>query len=190
MVEYTPQEYLFVLQTILGEDTCVAYASVFDAQNFKRNVPSENEEEYLSKFKKQAELLLEDQSCVHLREYLETEYKRDIQEQASTLQEFHFTGDDVKKILNNLLKDRTTDLSESSVKDITSILKMMYENGSLDSGDNFQRHFVTIPKKYDCICAGCNKEMYAVEGIDNKCPNCGMVYKWANERFYPKMEKL
>jgi hypothetical protein len=192
LVDFSLQEYLFVLQTILGEDPCVAYASVFDGQNFKRNVPSEDEEEYLAQFQKKAEALLETQDCVHLKEYLETEYQRDIQEQASTLKDFKFTGSDVQKILNNLLRDRTLDLSESSVKDITSILKMMYENGSLDSGDNFQRHWITIPSKYNTICPQCSREGYAVEGLDFRCKFCGCIAKWdeSQRRYFPNLEHL
>ena len=44
LVDFSLQEYLFVLQTILGEEPCVAYSTVFDGQNFKRNVRSEDEE--------------------------------------------------------------------------------------------------------------------------------------------------
>lgn len=192
LVDFTLQEYLFVLQVVLEEDIRVAYASVFDTAEFKRNVPSEDEEEYLAQFQKKAETLLETQNCVHLKEYLETEYQRDIQEQASSLEEFHFTGADVQKILNNLLRDRTLDLSESSVKDITSILKMMYENGSLDSGDSFQRHWITIPNKYNALCLNCSHEFYAVEGLSMKCPNCGAVYNWDEQqrRFIPEIPHL
>lgn len=192
LIDFTLQEYMFVLQVVLGEDIRVAYANVFDAAEFKRNIPSEDEDEYLSQFQKKAETLLETQNCVHLKEYLETEYRRDIQEQASSLEEFHFTGADVQKILNNLLKDRTESLSESSVKDITSILKMMYESGSLDSGDSFQRHWITVPKKYDVICPKCNREGYAAEGLSFRCSHCGFVARWSEEerRYFPELSKL
>ena len=192
LVDFTLQEYLFVLQVVLEEDIRVAYASVFDTAEFKRNVPSEDEEEYLAQFQKKAETLLETQNCVHLKEYLETEYQRDIQEQASSLEEFHFTGADVQKILNNLLRDRTLDLSESSVKDITSILKMMYENGSLDSGDSFQRHWITIPNKYNTVCPQCSREGYAVEGLDFRCEFCGCIAKWdeSQRRYFPNLGHL
>ena len=58
LVDFTPQEYMFVLQTILGERPEVAYASTYDLGNFKRNVPSEDEEDYLASFKQQAQILL------------------------------------------------------------------------------------------------------------------------------------
>lgn len=190
LVDFSLQEYLFVLQTILGEDPCVAYASVFDGQNFKRNVPSEDEEEYLATKRKDAEIMLDQQNCRQLREYLEQEYRSDIQEQSSNLSDYRFTGAEVQKLLNNLLRDRSQELSEASVRDILALLKTMYETGTLDSGDSFQNHFITIPKKYDCICPQCNHEQYLVEGVDNKCTSCGMVFRWDNERFWPQPQKL
>lgn len=190
LVDFSLQEYLFVLQTILGEDLCVAYASVYDTTEFKRNVPSEDEEEYLASKRKDAEIMLEQQNCRHLREYLEQEYRSDIQEQASTLKDFKFTGAEVQRLLNNLLHERSQELSEASVRDILALIKSMYDSGALDSGDSFQNHFITIPKKYDCICSNCNREMYLVEGCDNKCPACGATYYWRDNRFYPELSKL
>ena len=190
LVDFSLQEYLFVLQTILGEEPCVAYSSVFDLQNFKRNVPSEDEEDYLASFKQQAQILLETQNCRQLRDYLESEYQIDVQEKASNLKDYRFTGAEIQRLLNNLLHDRSDDLSEASVRDILALIKSMYDSGALDSGDNFSNHFITVPKNYDVICTNCNHEMYATEGIDIKCPHCGQVYHWADNRFWPEMQKL
>jgi predicted RNA-binding Zn-ribbon protein involved in translation (DUF1610 family) len=192
LVDFSLQEYLFVLQTILGEDPCVAYASVFDGQNFKRNVPSEDEEEYLASKRKDAEIMLEQQNCRHLREYLEQEYRSDIQEQASTLKDFKFTGAEVQRLLNNLLHERSQELSEASVRDILALIKSMYDSGALDSGDSFQNHFITIPSKYNALCLNCSHEFYAVEGLSMKCPNCGAVYNWDEQqrRFIPEIPHL
>lgn len=192
LVDFSLQEYLFVLQTILGEDPCVAYASVFDGQNFKRNVPSEDEEEYLASKRKDAEIMLEQQNCRHLREYLEQEYRSDIQEQASTLKDFKFTGAEVQRLLNNLLHERSQELSEASVRDILALIKSMYDSGALDSGDSFQNHFITIPNKYNALCLNCSHEFYAVEGLSMKCPNCGAVYNWDEQqrRFIPEIPHL
>lgn len=190
LVDFSLQEYLFVLQTILGEDLCVAYASVYDTTEFKRNVPSEDEEEYLASKRKDAEIMLEQQNCRQLQEYLEQEYRSDIQERASNLSDYRFTGAEVQRLLNNLLRERSQELSEASVRDILALLKTMYETGTLDSGDSYQNHFITIPKKYDCICPQCNHEQYLVEGVDNKCTSCGMVFRWDNERFWPQPQKL
>lgn len=189
-IDFSLQQYFFVLQIVLGEDPCVAYANTFDVQQFKRNVPSEDEDEYLNTLKRDAQDMLETQNCRQLREYLEQEYRSDIQEQASTLKDFKFTGSDVQKLLNNLLHERSQELSEASVRDILALIKSMYDSGALDSGDNFQNHFITIPKKYDCICGNCNREMYLVEGCDNKCPACGATYYWRDNRFYPEPSKL
>jgi hypothetical protein len=190
LVDFTLQEYMFVLQVVLGERIEVAYANTFDTQEYKRNVPSEGEEEYLASKRKDAEIMLEQQNCRHLREYLEQEYHSDIQEQASTLKDFKFTGAEVQRLLNNLLHERSQELSEASVRDILALIKSMYDSGALDSGDNFQNNFITIPKKYDCICVNCNREMYLVEGCDNKCPACGATYYWRDNRFYPELSKL
>ena len=192
LVDFSLQEYLFVLQTILGEDPCVAYASVYDTQEFKRNVPSEDEEEYLASKRKDAEIMLEQQNCRHLREYLEQEYRSDIQEQASTLKDFKFTGSEVQKLLNNLLHERSQELSEASVRDILALIKSMYDSGALDSGDSFQNHFITIPNKYNALCLNCSHEFYAVEGLSMKCPNCGAVYNWDEQqrRFIPEIPHL
>ncbi len=190
LVDYTPQEYMFVLQVVLGERQEVAYANTYDTTEFKRNVPSEEEEEYLAQFRQKAQDLIDTQNCRQLKEYLEEEYQIDVQEKASNLQDYRFTGAEVQKLLNNLLHDRSSELSEASVRDILALIKSMYDSGALDSGDNFQNHFITIPKKYDAICIQCNHEFYATEGIDIKCSNCGQVYKWADNRFYPALQKL
>lgn len=190
LVDFTLQEYMFVLQVVLGERMEVAYANSFDASEFNHNVPSEEEEEYLTSKRHDAQILLEQQNCKHLKEYLEQEYRSDIQEKASNLSDYRFTGAEVQRLLNNLLHDRSQELSEASVRDILALIKSMYDSGALDSGDSFSQHFVTIPKKYDCICPQCNHEQYLVEGVDNKCPSCGMVFRWDNERFWPQPSKL
>lgn len=192
LVDFTLQEYMFVLQVVLGERLEVAYANTFDTQEFKRNVPSEDEEEYLASKRKDAEIMLEQQNCRHLREYLEQEYRSDIQEQASTLKDFKFTGAEVQRLLNNLLHERSQELSEASVRDILALIKSMYDSGALDSGDSFQNHFITIPNKYNALCLNCSHEFYAVEGLSIKCPNCGAVYNWDEQqrRFIPEIPHL
>ena len=190
LVDFTLQEYMFVLQVVLGERLEVAYANTFDTAEYKRNVPSEDEEDYLASKRKDAEIMLEQQNCRQLQEYLEQEYRSDIQERASNLSDYRFTGAEVQRLLNNLLRERSQELSEASVRDILALLKTMYETGTLDSGDSYQNHFITIPKKYDCICPQCNHEQYLVEGVDNKCTSCGMVFRWDSERFYPQPQKL
>lgn len=190
LVDFSPQQYLFVLQIVLGERLEVAYGNTFDIAEFKRNVPSEDEEVYLASLKNDAQIMIDTQECRQLKDELEALYKSDIQEKSSTLEDFKFTGSDVQKLLNNLLNERSRDLSEASVRDILALIKSMYDSGALDSGDQFQQHFITIPKKYDCICRNCNREMYLVEGVDNRCPACGAIYYWRDNRFYPELSKL
>lgn len=192
LVDFTLQEYMFVLQVVLGERLEVAYANTFDTSEYKRNVPSEDEEEYLATKRKDAEIMLEQQNCRHLREYLEQEYRSDIQEQASTLKDFKFTGAEVQRLLNNLLHERSQELSEASVRDILALIKSMYDSGALDSGDSFSQHFVTIPSKYNTICPQCNREGYAVEGLDFRCQHCGCIAKWdeSQRRYFPNLGHL
>ena len=192
LVDFTPQEYIFVLQVILGERPEVAYASVYDIGDFKRNVPSEDEEDYLASFKQQAQILLETQDCRQLRDYLESEYQIDVQEKASNLKDYRFTGAEIQRLLNNLLHDRSSELSEASVRDILALIKSMYDSGALDSGDSFQNHFITVPNKYNTICPQCNKEGYAVEGLDFRCEFCGCTARWdeSQHRYFPNLGHL
>jgi hypothetical protein len=192
MVDFTLQEYMFVVQVVLGERPEVAYANVYDEAEFNRSVPSEDEDDYLMRFKRDAEILLGQQQCIQLKEYLEQEYQIEVQDKASTLKDYKFTGAEVQKLLNNLLHDRSSELSEASVRDVLALIKSMYDSGALDSGDNFQQHFITIPKKYDILCPQCSRENYAVEGLDFHCPHCGMVARWSEEerRFFPQLNKL
>lgn len=192
LVDFTLQEYLFVLQVVLGERMEVAYANTFDTVEYQSNVPSAEEEEYLASKRKDAEIMLEQQNCRHLREYLEQEYRSDIQEQSSNLSDYRFTGAEVQKLLNNLLRDRSQELSEASVRDILALLKTMYDTGTLDSGDSFQNHFITIPNKYNTICPQCSREGYAVQGLDFRCQHCGSVAKWdeSQHRYFPQLNHL
>lgn len=192
LVDFTLQEYLFVLQVVLGERMEVAYANTFDTVEYQSNVPSAEEEEYLASKRKDAEIMLEQQNCRHLREYLEQEYRSDIQEQSSHLSDYRFTGAEVQKLLNNLLRDRSQELSEASVRDILALLKTMYDTGTLDSGDSFQNHFITIPNKYNTICPQCSREGYAVQGLDFRCQHCGSVAKWdeSQHRYFPQLNHL
>ena len=192
LVDFTPQEYMFVLQVILGERPEVAYASTYDLANFKRNVPSEDEEDYLASFKQQAQILLETQNCRQLRDYLESEYQVDVQEKASNLKDYRFTGAEIQRLLNNLLHDRSSELSEASVRDILALIKSMYDSGALDSGDNFSQHFITVPNKYNTICPQCSREGYAVDGLDFRCEHCGCIAKWDEntKRYFPNLEHL
>lgn len=186
------KEYLFVQQVVFKEDIRVAYANVFDAKEFTKNVPNEDEEIYLNKFKNDAETLLEKQDCKHLKEYLEQSLKSYIQDEASSLQDYKFTGSDVQKLLSNLLKNRSEDLDDASVKDILSLIKSMYDSGALDSSDGFQQHFIQIHDPFNALCTSCNREFEARAGMGAICPHCGQAYKWveSEKRFYPNISKL
>lgn len=191
-VNVTLQEYFFVVQVVFGEDIRVAYASVFDTSNFKSSVPSEDEEEYLNTHRRDAEILLEKQNCAYLKEYIEQELQSYVQDAATKLEDFKFTGADVQRLLGNLLHNRSESLDDASVRDILSLIKGMYESGALDSGDSFSRHFITLHDPFNALCTTCNHEFEAHAGIDIVCPHCGQVYQWSEDerRFYPAVAKL
>lgn len=190
-LDFDVKEYLFCLQVVVGEDIALAYANTFDVAEFKRMIGTEDEEEYLSKIKKTAEIQLEQQNCVHLLEILESNYRSDIQAKASTLEDFRFTGADIQKLLHNLLHERSEVLSEASVRDILSLIKSLYDSGAIDSGDNWSRHFISIPTKFNALCPKCNRELSVCEGLDVVC-SCGQVFHWeeSERRFYPKPSSL
>lgn len=189
-ITFDINQYLFVAQVVLGEEKAVAYGMIYDREKFLRETNSEDESEYLAKINRDADVMLQQQECQHLFDLLKESYQQDVQASASTLENYKFTGSEVQQLLANLLHNRSQELDDASVKDILSLIKTMYEQGALDSGDTFQKHFITVPKKYDCICRNCNREMYLVEGCDNKCPACGATYYWRDNRFYPEISKL
>ena len=194
-IKVTPEQYLFVAQVVLGEDKAVAYGLIFDRENFLKNASTEDEDEYLSSVQRKAELLLESQECQQLKDLLEDEYQQDIQAKASTLKDYKFSGGDIQQLLANLLHNRVGEgdsLDEASVKDVISLIKMMYEQGALDSGDSFQKHFIQVHDPFNALCTSCNHEFDAYPGMDCVCPHCKQVYKWSEQdgRFFPNTVKL
>lgn len=194
-VSFTVEQYLFVAQVVLGEDATTAYAMIFDRENFVKKTGTEDEQEYLAKFAKDADVMLQQQQCKHLYDLLKENYQSDVQASASTLEDYKFSGTDVQRLLSNLLHNRAgsaDSLDDASVKDVISLIKMMYEQGALDSGDTFEKHFIQIHDKFNALCTACNHEFEAHAGINCICPHCRQVYKWSEleRRFFPSFSKL
>ena len=191
-VSFDLKQYLYVVQVVLGEDKSVAYGMTFDRENFVKAIGSEDEDDYLSKVARDAEIMMQQQECQQLFEVLIEEYQLDIQAKASTLENYKFSGAEVQQLLANLLHNRSQELDEASVKDILSLIKTMYEQGALDSGDTFQKHFITIHDKFNALCPNCNHEIDVFAGVDCVCPYCKQAFKWSEEerRFYPQPNKL
>lgn len=191
-VSFDLKQYLYVVQVVLGEDKSVAYGMTFDRENFVKAIGSEDEDDYLSKVSRDAEIMMQQQECQQLFEVLSDEYQLDIQAKASTLENYKFSGAEVQQLLANLLHNRSQELDEASVKDILSLIKTMYEQGALDSGDTFQKHFITIHDKFNALCPNCNHEIDVFAGVDCVCPYCKQAFKWSEEerRFYPQPNKL
>jgi hypothetical protein len=191
-VSFDLKQYLFVVQVVLGEDKSVAYGMTFDRENFVKAIGSEDEDDYLSKVARDAEIMMQQQECQQLFEVLSEEYQLDIQAKASTLENYKFSGAEVQQLLANLLHNRSQELDDASVKDILSLIKTMYEQGALDSGDTFQKHFITIHDKFNALCPNCNHEIDVFAGVDCVCTYCKQAFKWSEEerRFYPQPNKL
>ena len=191
-VSFDLKQYLYVVQVVLGEDKSVAYGMTFDRENFVKAIGSEDEDDYLSKVARDAEIMMQQQECQQLFEVLSEEYQLDIQAKASTLENYKFSGAEVQQLLANLLHNRSQELDEASVKDILSLIKTMYEQGALDSGDTFQKHFITIHDKFNALCPNCNHEIDVFAGVDCVCPYCKQAFKWSEEerRFFPQPNKL
>lgn len=191
-ITFDINQYLFVAQVVLGEEKAVAYGMIYDREKFLRETSSEDESEYLAKINRDADVMLQQQECQHLFDLLKENYQQDVQASASTLENYKFTGSEVQQLLANLLHNRSQELDDASVKDILSLIKTMYEQGALDSGDTFQKHFITVHPKFNALCTNCNHEMDVVMGVDCICKNCNQVYQWSEEenRFYPQPSKL
>lgn len=191
-VTFDINQYLFVAQVVLGEEKAVAYGMIYDREKFLRETSSEDESEYLAKINRDADVMLQQQECQHLFDLLKEGYQQDVQASASTLENYKFTGSEVQQLLANLLHNRSQELDDASVKDILSLIKTMYEQGALDSGDTFQKHFITIHDKFNALCQNCNHEIDVFAGVDCVCPYCKQVFKWSEEerRFYPQPNKL
>lgn len=186
------KQYLFVLQCVLGERPEVSYAMMYDLANFKKNVGTEDEEDYLKERKKDAMIRLEMQEERQIHDLLTSDYNAEIQAKAMSLEDYSFTTGQVIQILQNLLHDRSQDLESSSVKDIIALINTLASQGALQSGDNFGSHFIHILPPFNALCTTCNREFDVYAGMDCICPHCKQVYRWSNDenRFYPNVSKL
>ena len=191
-VDFDIKTYLFVLMVCGGEDVAVSYGLTHDEGEFKRHVPSEDEEEYLASIRRTAEQLLETQECIQLREIIEEEIRSEIQSKATNITEFKYTSKDIMNMLSGLLADRSASLSEASVKDIVALIRELGALGGFSGTDTFSQHFIQLPARYTCICPSCNREGTAVEGLSFRCEHCGAIAKWdeSTHRYYPNLESL
>lgn len=192
-VAFSREDYLFALMVASGEDIEVAYAIVFDHQEFNRVVGTEDEQIYLTSKRQTALALLEQQNIKMLKDTFDEEHRAIVQKQALNLKDFKFSGEQTVQILNNLLKSRIDDIDSASVKDVVGIIKSLTDQGALEVGDGgFSRHFVQIFPKFNALCIECGKEFDAMRGLSVKCPHCGQVYTWMQDeqKYIPQPTKL
>lgn len=186
------KDYLFTLMVVLDEEPQKAYALAYDLPEFKKHIGTEEEDEYLASKKKDADAMLEKQDIMQLKDLLAESLRTQIQAAALNLENYTFTGQEAVQILNNLLKTRMDDLESASVRDVVGIIKMLTEQGALETGDGgFSRHFVVVHPKFNALCV-CGREFECHAGVGVKCPHCGQVYEWSEseQRFFPEPNHL
>lgn len=191
-VLFDEKEYMFVAMVCAREDVSVSYGLVYDLENFRRNVPSEKEEEYLRDIKPKAELLLQQQECLQLRELIEESIRAEIQTKATDIKTYKFSSQEIINMLSAMLADRSSEISEASVRDIVSLIRELANLGGLSGTDGFQSHFIQCHDPFNALCVKCMREFDCYAGLDCKCPHCGQVYRWSESenRFYPQFDKL
>lgn len=191
-VRFDEKEYIFVAMVCAGEDPAVSYGLVYDTDNFKRNVPSENEEEYLRQIKSRAEVLLQQQECVQLKELIEESIRAEIQQKATDIKQYKFSSQEIVNMLSALLADRSSEISEASVRDIVSLIRELASLGGLSGSDGFENHFIQIHDAFNALCVNCNKEFSCYPTMDCICPHCHQVYRYSHEeqKYYPSPSHL
>lgn len=191
-IRFDEKQYLFVAMVAAGEDPTVSYGLIYDTQEFKRNVPSEEEETYLATLKNKANTMLEQQECVQLRDIIEEAIRAEVQKRSTDIKEYKFSSQEIINMLSAMLAEKSSILSESSVKDIVSLIRELSSLGGLSGSDSFQSHFIQVKDPYPALCVSCNREFDIYAGISAKCPHCQQVYTWSEEdnRFYPQPAKL
>ncbi len=192
-ITFDVKQYLFVLQTALGEDAAKAYAMIYDTQEFKKYINSEDADEYLAHQRKNAEVMLQQQECQHLKELVEEWKRTEVQNEASNLKTFKYTTEDVANMLSSLLYERSSNLEDASVRDIVALIRELNSQGALDgSGNAFAKHFISVFPHMSALCPACRKETDIAVGMTCYCTRCGTEFRWVEEeqRYYPYVEKI
>lgn len=191
-ITFSIEDYLFCLNLVLGEDENVSYALAYDRAGYKKVLGTEDEDEYLKTKEQECKVLMQQQSIVQLRQEMDDLYVAEIQGKALNLENYRFTGGQIAQILQNLLHNRVADLDSASTKDVISLIKLLTEQFGLDSGSDFEKHFIQILPKFNALCNNCNREFQIASGIGAVCPHCGASYHWDSnsEKFIPQPTKL
>lgn len=191
-VRFDEKEYMFVAMVCAGEDEAVSYGLIYDLENFKQNVPSEKEEEYLRELKPRAEVLLQQQECVQLKEIIEESIRAEIQKKATDIKTYKFSSQEIVNMLSAILADRSSEISEASVRDIVSLIRELANLGGLSGSDGFGMHFIQCHDPFNALCVNCGREFDAYPTMDCICPHCHQVYRWSedDQRYYPNVEHL
>lgn len=189
---FTIEDYTFVTFYVLGEDLATSYALAYEPLQYKKVAGTEEEQEFISSKRKDAEITLQQQNIVQLKDEISEAYRAEIQQKALSLEQIEFTASDINALLHKLLATQAKDLDSASIREMLSIIHELVNNFGLGSGnDAFAKHFITIQPKFNALCR-CGREFDTVKGMDVICPHCKQVYKWVEEeeKYYPQPMKL
>ena len=191
-INFNEDQYNFALQVVLGEDLGVAYGLSFDKAKFKSVIGTDDEEEYLQKAKRDANLASQQQEIDHLIEYLGEQHRAEVQKEARDLKDYKFSAEEIVQMLSNLLASRSQNLEEASVRDITALIRELAAQGALEGGDGFSRHFINVLPHFNALCPNCNHEIDVARGLTCVCPYCGAKFIWVEDedRFVPNVPHL
>ena len=191
-VLFDEKQYQFVMMVAFGENESVAYALAYDTAEFKRVLGTESEETFLYKCKKEADVMLQQQECQHLLEHLKEQLRSEIQKQAREIKDFKFSAEDIVQMLSNLLANRSENLEEASVRDITALIRELAAQGALEGSDGFARHFISVFPHFNALCPNCNREFDAAKGLSVICPHCKAKFIWDedSQRYIPQPLQL
>lgn len=192
-IDISREDYLFGLMVVFGDEKEVAYGLAYEPNDFAKVIGKEEDEQaYLSSKKGDVDSLMSQQHIIQLMDVLTELHRTEIQKAALNLTDYKFSGEETVQILNSLLKTRVDDLESSSVKDVVGIIKMLADQGALETGDGgFSKHFIMVHDKYPALCQ-CGREFDCYAGLGARCPHCGQEYVWSeqDQRFYPQISKL
>lgn len=191
-IDFNEKQYIFALQVALGEDLGVAYGFAFDKKNFKSIIGTDDEEEYLQKARRDANLALQQQEIDHLVDFIKEQYRTEIQKEARNLKDYKFSAEEIVQMLSNLLATRSANLEEASVRDITALIRELAAQGALEGGDGFARHFISVLPHFNALCPNCNKEFDVAKGLSVICPHCKAKFIWDedSQRYIPQPLQL
>lgn len=192
-ITFDIKQYIFSMMVAFGEDKAISYSLVYDTDEFKKHLGTEEEEEFIAEHGRDAEIMCQQQECKHLIDLISGWLQSKIQRESSNIKNVKYTTEDVANMLSSLLFERSSNLEDASVRDIVSLIRELNSQGALDGdGAAFSKHFVNIFPHLSAVCPYCQKETDVAVGLTCHCIRCGGLLTWSEEehRYYPEITKL